>query len=255
MSVWLVRLSATGVDLLNAVNPHTFVIARPGSSKSEYRSSAPIKDIPCVAYSNRNNDTPKSARAMIQYGYMIDPEKSSAIVIEPETDNDVESIRAVVQAAFGAHRTVGTLVDLIRESPNFIPELSLVAKDGDEIIGHVMVSHAELVDDDAVRHRVLTLSPLAVSPLRQNEGIGGSLIRAAIGAADQLGEPLITLEGSPEYYPRFGFRPAANYGVTINLPEWAPLEAAMVYPLSNYDPSFTGVLEYPPAFAATGSGQ
>jgi putative acetyltransferase len=180
---------------------------------------------------------------------------ASRLRIQPETAQDHAAVRAAVQAAFVSHRRVADLVELIRESPHFVPELSLVAKDADEVVGHVMLSHADLVDEVGIRHRVLTLSPLAVLPSRQAEGIGGSLVRAGVRAADLLGEPLVVLEGSPAYYARFGFRRADEFGITIDLPDWAPPEAAMVHPLTAYDAAVRGRLDYPPAFAATGSSR
>jgi putative acetyltransferase len=72
-------------------------------------------------------------------------------------------------------------------------------------------------------------------------------------AADHCGAPLVVLEGSPHYYGRLGFRPAAAHGITIDLPERAPLEAAQVFLLSAYEPTVRGHVEYPPAIAALSS--
>ena len=60
----------------------------------------------------------------------------------------------------------------------------------------------------------LILAPLAVTPDRQGRGIGGALIRAAHTAAEQAGYSLIVLVGHPTYYPRFGYRPASEFGLT-----------------------------------------
>ena len=68
--------------------------------------------------------------------------------------------------------------------------------------------------------------------------------------ADALGEPLVVLEGSPRYYPRFGFLPAVDHGISIDLPSWAPPEAAMVRRLAAYSPEVRGHVDYPPHFAA-----
>ena len=73
---------------------------------------------------------------------------------------------------------------------------------------------------------------------------------AALAAAEEMGEPLVMLEGSPRFYPRFGFRDARTIGIAIDLPDWAPPEAGMAYPLSSYDGAMRGRLVYPPAFAA-----
>ena len=101
---------------------------------------------------------------------------------------------------------------------------------------------------------MLTLSPLAVRPDVQRQGVGSALVVEALRRADATGAALVTLEGSPAYYPRFGFRDARTLGVTIDLPDWAPRDAGQVYLLSAYDPAVRGRLVYPPAFAASDGG-
>jgi putative acetyltransferase len=177
------------------------------------------------------------------------------LVIEPERPEDAGAVREVVRAAFSHHPEVADLVELIRASPEYLPELALVARMSGEIAGFVMLSHAGLGDDSDERHRILTLSPLAVAPPLQGRGIGSALVRAGLEAAELAGEPLVVLEGSPKYYPRFGFRDCRELGIVIELPDWAPPEAGMAYPLSGYSPDLRGRVVYPPAFAATGSGR
>lgn len=172
--------------------------------------------------------------------------------IEPEQPADRAAIRDVVRAAFHTHQSVADLVDLIRDSPEFVPELSLVARHEGAVVGHVMLSRAAVVDERGDRHGVLTLSPLAVAPQVQGRGVGSALVPAGLAGAESLGAPLVVLEGSPRYYPRFGFRDCRTFGITIELPDWAPPDAGMVYPLSAYDPATRGRLVYPPAFAAIG---
>jgi putative acetyltransferase len=168
--------------------------------------------------------------------------------IRPESREDQAAIRRVVREAFD-RQSVADLVDLIRESPEFVPELSLIASHSGEVVGHVMVSHAALVDELGVRRRILVLSPLAVAPARQRRGIGSALVPAALSAAEALGEPLVVLQGSPDYYPRFGFRDCRTLGIEIDLPDWSSPDAGMAYPLSTYDPSVRGRFIEPPAFA------
>ena len=52
------------------------------------------------------------------------------------------------------------------------------------------------------------------------------------------------LEGSPAYYGRLGFEPAAAHGITITLPDWAPPEAAQVLSLHASDPTMRGHVVY-----------
>jgi putative acetyltransferase len=152
----------------------------------------------------------------------------------------------VVERAFGG--PVETqLVDAIRASPNFVPEWSLVALVDNQIVGHVLVSYVMLHDVNA-QDRICSLAPLAIDPDHQRRDIGGALTRAVIARVDDAGEPLIVLEGHPEYYPRFGFEPAAPLGIHIELPSWAPPDAAQVRRLRAYDPSIRGRVVYPPAF-------
>lgn len=114
-------------------------------------------------------------------------------------------------------------------------------------ISEVMVSHAEL-DDRGARTRVANLSPLAVAPELHGRGIGGALVRDVTSRVDRSGEPLVVLEGSPVYYGRFGFEHSVPHGITIDLPDWAPPEAAQILRLANYDPAIRGRVVYPAAF-------
>lgn len=178
-------------------------------------------------------------------------------VIRPERPEDAARIRVVVAAAFGSD-VEADLVDRIRASPEYVPAMALVAEStGDqagEILGHVMISAATLRHDLGER-RIVMLAPLAVAPHGQRRGVGGALVRAVTEIADHFGEPLVVLEGSPRYYQRFGFEPAERHGLRIELPEWAPPEAAQVLLLASYDatdPNLRGAVVYPPAFDGVG---
>lgn len=162
--------------------------------------------------------------------------------LRAEVDEDRDVIRRVVAAAFSPDVAVAGLVDALRASSVFIPELSLVATVDGVVSGHVLLTAAELVDERAVRHRVLVLSPLSVLPQQQRRGIGGALVREALARADALGEEMVVLQGSPRYYPRFGFRDSRTLGVSMDLPDWAPPEAGMACPLSAHRPLTCGRL-------------
>ena len=178
--------------------------------------------------------------------------------IRPEEPGDFAAIAAVVREAFESD-VEPQLVEAIRADACYRPELALVAADdAGNVVGHVMISHAELRDDDggAARagtgggntHRIAMLSPLAVAPDRQRQGIGSALVREVTARADALGDRVVVLEGSPRYYPRFGFVDCRTLGITIHLPDWAPPEAGQALPLSAYDPSLRGTLVHPPPF-------
>jgi putative acetyltransferase len=110
-----------------------------------------------------------------------------------------------------------------------------------------MVSDVGLHDGPIVR-RVPSLSPLAVAPELHGRGVGGALVRAVVARTGEIGAPMVVLEGAPAYYRRFGFEPATEHGIHIDLPSWAPPEAAQVLRLDGYDATWRGRIVYPPAF-------
>ena len=172
---------------------------------------------------------------------------TSSITIRAERADDIPAIRMVNDVAFGRPNEA-RLMDDLRESDAYVSGLSLVAEaDGGPVVGHVLLTYADLVGDDgAVRRRVLSLAPLAVFPDRQGRGIGSALAEAGIAAAEALGEPLIVVLGHARYYPRFGFEPASRHGIVSPLP--VSDEVFMVRRLAAYDPELRGQIRYPSAF-------
>ena len=65
-----------------------------------------------------------------------------------------------------------------------------------------------------------TPGPIGVVPEVQRTGVGSALMHAVIAAVDALDYPLVALLGHLDYYPRFGFVPAARLGVTAPDPTW-----------------------------------
>ena len=173
------------------------------------------------------------------------------LLIRRSSASDHGAIRRIVADAFGTEAEAD-LVDRIRASPEYEPSMELVAKlDELGVVGHVMISRAQLQPPGGGERSIVMLSPLAVSPAVQYLGVGGELVRAATTIADQRGEPLVVLEGSPAYYSRFGFVAASTHGITLPLPDWAASAAAQVKLLGSYDPtdeSLRGPVVYPPAF-------
>ncbi|HEY3183185.1 MAG TPA: N-acetyltransferase [Gaiellaceae bacterium] len=164
--------------------------------------------------------------------------------IRVESPDDFAAIGEVVEAAFGKQDEV-RLVDAVRASDGYVPELSLVAVDGAEIVGHVMLSYVGLDGSD---RRLLELAPLAVAPARQHEGIGGALTRDALARADAAGEPLVLVLGHAEYYPRFGFRPSTELG--LEPPDERLRPVFFAAPLGAYEKTISGRIVFPPAFEA-----
>jgi len=131
------------------------------------------------------------------------------VSIRHETASDREAVFRVETAAFGKDAEA-RLVDLLRDNGHCL--LSLVAEDGAEVVGHIMFSPMT-IEGDGPPWSAVCLAPVAVAPPRQNEGIGGLLIHAGLAELRAAGHGAVILLGHPTYYPRFGFRPAREFGL------------------------------------------
>ena len=107
------------------------------------------------------------------------------------------------------------LADALRKSRAFVPELSLVAEDHGEIIGHILFTEAKVGEDT-----VLALAPLSVKPGDQRQGVGAALVRQGHKIAGELGYSWSLVLGSETYYPKFGYVPAEKVGIQV--PEGFP---------------------------------
>lgn len=121
------------------------------------------------------------------------------------------------------------LVHLLRGSDVFIPELDFVAESDNKIIGNVMYSKAKVVEDNGNEHEIITFGPLSVLPSYWHRGVGSALMAHSIAEAKRLGYTGIVLHGHPDYYPRFGFTNAKEYGITSH--DGQNYDALMAMPL------------------------
>lgn len=145
------------------------------------------------------------------------------MIVRRERPADHDAVRELHRLAFGPPAGGGDVVEArlvgeLREDPGFLAHLSLVAVDGDAVVGHVIATRGRLEPSGTA---VLGLGPLGVRPDRQGQGIGTVLVHALLAVAEATDEHLVALLGSPGYYRRFGFVPAAELGITAPDPAWA----------------------------------
>ncbi len=141
---------------------------------------------------------------------------------------------------------IGGLLDDLRDSWAWEDALSFVAVENGELIGQVLYSRG-FVDAPTRTVDVLVLSPIAVAPEHQGRGVGGAMITQTLEQLQSRSEPLVFLEGSPRYYPRFGFESASSLGFT-SPSERIPDRAFMVRLMPTYEPWMKGRLVYSDAF-------
>ena len=164
-----------------------------------------------------------------------------------ERPDDRDDVAALHRAAFGAHgEKVGRLVDSLRSAPAAKEALSVVADESGQIVGHAMFTRS-LLDAPRQLVSVSVLSPVAVVPERQGEGIGSAMVRHGLAVLDRRSVPLVFLEGDPAYYGRFGFVPGRDQGFrrpSLRIPE----PAFQAIRLSAYEPWMSGTLVYSETF-------
>ena len=166
------------------------------------------------------------------------------ITIRKEEERDYKKVYEVNRLAF-QQENESKLIEKIRKGKNFVPDLSLVAKIDDEIVGHILFSRIKIVGDSIFES--LALAPVAVIPEFQKQGIGAELIKKGIEKAKELGFDSIIVLGHKEYYPKFGFKRASNW--SIECPFEVPDEAFMAIELT--EKAFedkAGTVRYPDEF-------
>ena len=135
------------------------------------------------------------------------------------------------------------LVHKLRKTPSYVPELDLVAemagtdKMNGKLVGHIIYTVSKIIDDSGEAHEMLTFGPLSVHPDYYNKGIGKALMCHSFKIAKDMGYRAIIIFGHPDYYPRVGFKRAAEYGITTS--DGKTFDPFMVYPL--YDGALDGI--------------
>jgi predicted N-acetyltransferase YhbS len=160
-------------------------------------------------------------------------------------DADWPAVLDVHRRAFGGD-DVPRIADELRASDAHLPELSFVAVQGHDVVGHVVNTWVEIEDSP---RRLLQLSPLGVLPELQGHGIGSALVRASLDAVRARGEPALVIEGNPRYYGRFGFVRADELGLLPPpevLHDWA-FQIAVLDPEADLP---RGRVVYPPPFSS-----
>lgn len=176
------------------------------------------------------------------------------VLIRQEQTREYSTTEKVIKKAFlneeYSDQTEHLLVNRIRASDAFIPELSLVAIDQDkegELIGQILLSKITIVGNEKVVDS-LALAPVSVIPEYQKKGIGSQLIRIALKKAKELGYHSVIVLGHKDYYPKFGFKPASSWN--IEAPFDVPAEVFMALELTEHSlENVQGIVQYSNAFS------
>jgi putative acetyltransferase len=147
------------------------------------------------------------------------------ITIRPETHKDYKDIVSLVLRSFkeGTPYSDGTdvvaLIEEIRDSKYYIPELSFVALLENKVVGHFMFSHFPLSKTKEGGHHnnaktdIVMLAPVAVHADHFKQGIGTAMLTQGIKKVKELDYRGITVEGDFNFYNRVGFETSSNYDI------------------------------------------
>ncbi len=167
------------------------------------------------------------------------------MVIRQENQSDYEAVYKVVKEAFStAEHSDGNeqeLVTALRNSSSFIPELSLVAFEDGNAVGHILFTKVYVGESEE-----LALAPLSVLPAYQRKGIGMALMKEGHGIAKKMGYDYSIVLGHPKYYPKAGYVPAYIYG--IKAPFEVPDKNFMAIRLNDRAKKIEGIVRYDKAF-------
>lgn len=166
----------------------------------------------------------------------------NALILRPERPSDYQQIRELNFNAFGSY-TEANLIERLRMHEEFIPELSIVAVEDSLVQGYILFTPVSIVDTGFIFQKCLTLAPVCVQPNKQKRGIGSALVREGLSSCGKSGFTSVIVLGHPEYYPRFGFKPASLFAIKSPFPVKDPAFMALEL-LPNSLQNIRGTVEY-----------
>ena len=169
----------------------------------------------------KNNDLERK-EVRLEFGWFPEEKKQlerDEIEIRMETEEDWYNVELMTQHAFWNKHSLGCdehyLVHKLRQSKDYLPELSRKAVKDGEVIGCIMYSKSQVVDGSDI-HETITFGPLCVEPKWQGCGVGEYLLRETMSLAAGKGYKRIIILGEPDYYPRMGFKTCDNFNITTS---------------------------------------
>lgn len=163
------------------------------------------------------------------------------VVIRPERPGDAAAIHAVHAGSFPT-AAEARLVDLLRAAGRL--SVSLVAELDGVVVGHVAFSPVATASGVAGAG----LAPVAVAGPHRRQGIAARLIRDGLKSCRRMGFGWVVVLGEPEYYRRFGFRPAAEVGLSDEYGGGPAFQVIELIP--GHLPPRAGLVRYAPEFAS-----
>jgi predicted N-acetyltransferase YhbS len=196
-------------------------------------------------------DAPRALEVLAELSAQYSDVPRPELLLRNETPEDRDAILALTAEAFAISPATGLpaegepvevkVLHALFDAKEYLPGFSVVAVLDGEIVGHVISTRGWVGE-----HELLGLGPIGVTPRLQRQGIGSALMKETIARANAAGESGIALLGSPDYYSRFGFVPAASFGVQP--PEAAWSDHFQLLPLALWPGGVHGTFRYAEPF-------
>ncbi|OON97382.1 MAG: GNAT family N-acetyltransferase [Epulopiscium sp. Nele67-Bin005] len=140
--------------------------------------------------------------------------------IRNENLTDANEVETLIREAFWNLYVMGCDEHLsahqIRKHPDFIPQLTFVLEDNNQIIGSITCTNAKIIDKNNAEHPVISFGPVCIHPDFHRQGLGRKLITHFIKEAKKLDYSAIITLGFEHHYSPYGFKGGQEFNISYN---------------------------------------
>lgn len=142
------------------------------------------------------------------------------LCIRNEQKEDFREVEELTRKAFWNQNVPGCsehyLAHIMRNHPDFLPELDFVLEKNNNIIGNIMYTKAKLIDELGYEKQILTFGPVSILPEYQRKGYGKALLEHSFAKAKDMDYDVIVIFGNPDNYVSRGFKSCKKYNICIS---------------------------------------
>ena len=138
-------------------------------------------------------------------------------IIRLETEKDYREVENLAREAFWNLSFPGCdehyFIHVLRSHEAFIPELDYVIEADGKIIGSIMYSKAELIDENGNIKPIVSMGPLCIHPDYQRKGLSRILLEFTFELVKNMGYDTVINFGNPDYYVARGYKSCKKYNI------------------------------------------